>query len=378
MSIALNVTASFYDHKGIPPRCRKPQPTYFTVRTALEVVEVPAGSFSLAATIKGRNSSPDQYFTSDALEGFYAPVADLSDVQRLDLEAGGIFGDTQGTLDLSPDATEELASALFGLNLSYVRETKIADKHLAHQFQDEWRDKIFTLPWGCLKDSEGREEPTEDRALAYLTERAGQLVASGSAIFRRVPEPRLLVQVTDNDSKYLAAWNRPDYLRPPRETQEIWPTLSICTGGNLTNSEPTQVFDYQLRPLTDIQAIVGQFTEEMQALESAGEHETLIRKLPGIVADLGVTIYKPEAFTPAPAFPSRLVRISRLRAGAIVDCLHASYGGVAHYMSRHDQKPPIPADVQADLLAELQELTALVEGESEPLFLPAERAVYLR
>lgn len=372
MALTLNVTASYYNHKGIPPRCRKEQPTYFTVRASFDLAQAPADSFTLAATIHH-----NQYFTSDAVEGFYIPVADVADVERLDLSTGGIFTDTEGSLDLSVDATKKLAESLFGLSLSRISDTKVADPTLRQQVKDTWKDRFFTLPVGAANDQQ-TVEPADANAQAYLAERAGQLVVAGATVFRRVPEPRLLVEVEDRDSQYLASWNRPDYMRPPRDTQDLRVELGVYPPGTSRFNDTGRVFDYQLRPLTDIVPIVEQFTEELRSLEDAGDTQRDIDKLMRSVGELGVTVYKPDAFTPAPAFPSRLVRISRLRAGAIVDCLHASYGGVAYYMSRHDQKPPIPASVQADLLAELQELTALVEGEGEPLFLPAERAVYLR
>ena len=375
MALAINITASYYHHRGIPPRCRKEQPTYFTIRNAFTLTQAPADSFTLAATVRS-----SQYFTSDAVEGFYTPVADAADVERLDLSTGGIFTDTKGTLDLSADATAKLAESLFGLNLASSREVKIADLILSKQVKDTWDDRLFTLPEKAAIDQQAGGEPNAATAQAYLAERAGQLVVAGATVFRRVPEPRLLVQVTDGDDKYLAAWNRPDYMRPPHEVQEMNPSLSITAVGEPTSSydAPSRAFDYELRPLTDIGPIVEQLTSEMRSLEGSRNVQRDIDKLVRSAGELGVTVYKHLVFTPAPAFPSRLVRISRLRAGAILDSLCASYGGAAHYMSRYDREEPIPGEVITALLAEQKELADKLEALDEPLFLPAERAIKLR
>ena len=77
MALTINITASYYNHRGIPPRCRKEQPTYFTIRNAFTLTQAPADSFTLAATVRS-----SQYFTSDAVEGFYTPVADVADVDQ--------------------------------------------------------------------------------------------------------------------------------------------------------------------------------------------------------------------------------------------------------------------------------------------------------
>ena len=373
MALTINITASYYHHKGIPPRCRKEQPTYFTIRNAFTLTQAPADSFTLAATVRS-----SQYFTSDAVEGFYTPVADVADVKRLDLSTGGIFKDTKGALDLSVDATGELAESLFGLNLASSHEVKIADSILSKQVKDTWDDRLFTLPEKAAIDQQAGGVPNAATAQAYLAERARQLVVAGATVFRRVPEPRLLVEVEDRDSQHLAAWNRPDYMRPPRETQDLRVELSVCSPGTSSFDKTRRVFDYQLRPLTDIGPIVEQLANEMRSLEGAQNVQMDIDKLVRSAGELGVTVYKPGVFTPAPVFPSRLVRISRLRAGAIIDSLCASYGGVAHYMSRYDREAPIPGEVIAALLAEQKELADKLEALGEPLFLPAERVIELR
>ncbi len=372
MALTINITASYYHHRGIPPRCRKEQPTYFTIRNTFTLTQAPADSFTLAATVHR-----SQYFISNTVEGFYAPVADVADVKRLDLSTGGIFTDTKGTLDLSADTTGDLAESLFGLNLASTREVKIADPNLSKQVKDTWSDRLFTLPEKAAIDQQTGGEPNDATAQAYLAERAGQLVVAGATVFRRVPEPRLMVDVEDRDSQYLAAWNRPDYMRPPRETQDLRAELSVYSPGTSSFNDTRRVFDYQLRPLTDIVPTVEQLTEELRSLEDAGDTQRDIDKLVRSAGELGVTVYTPEVFTPAPAFPSRLVRISRLRAGAILDSLCASYCGVAHYMSSYDREAPIPGEVIAALLAEQKELADKLEALDEPLFLPAERVIEL-
>lgn len=295
------------------------------------------------------------------------------------MSAGGIFSDTKDSLDLSADATRQLADNLFGLIFSSSHEIKIADPALSKQVKDTWNDRLFTLPENAAIDRQAGGEPNAATAQAYLAERAGQLVVAGETIFRRIPEPRLLVQVTDRDDKYLAAWDRPEYLRPPHDAPELSPSLSITTVGEPKGSYgPSRAFDYELRPLTDIGPIVEQLTSEMRSLEGARNAQRGIDKLVRSAGELGVTVYKPEVFTPAPAFPSRLVRISRLRAGAILDCLYVSYGGVAHYMRSYDRQHPIPGEVIAALLAEQKELADTLEALGEPLFLPAERVIKLR
>lgn len=366
MSRIVPITTSYYDPKGLPPRCRVPQPSIFTFTTDLILKEVDPASFTLAATVGTR-----QYFTTAEAAGFFTPVTTTAELDNTDFTIPGF---TDGSPSLDRVETSRVRETLFGMRPIGTQNVKVADPQLAKTYGNEWGDSLYIID-NQYTHTDCNTSPNEQCASEYLHQRAAELIIAGSQVYRQVPEPRVFVQVFDSHAGYIAHSTRWEH-HSTRTGQDIDLHLRLIGEGfsnyNLPDSAPTCT----LVSLSEAAAVVQKFIAEAQDLQGCPDVHKTIGAMSEALTGLELTIYTPEAFTPsATAFPDRAVRLARHRAGVLVSELNSHYGIEGPWRS---SQITAPAEALSSWLSELQELNDFCKTQGRDLFISQEDTTQLK
>lgn len=373
----IDLTASYYDPEGIPPRCRKPQPTYFTVRTPLEIQEVAEADLTLAARVKRYHGGFDEYYTVAGREGFFILAGVAKELLDVDYSLGGSFANQTEQQKLDAFDAQMGGKGFFGLDQSrtYYHDVKIADAQLAKAYTGASGEHLLILATYGAGTFHPQGNPTDEQALEYLRFRASNLLIAGDYVYKRVAEPMVRVELNETTHNAPHIRHRP-WDSGYRDKLEV--KLSLVAPTYLPNpaagkSQKETLFDYQLQPLTAVDALVEQFTAETMGLEGAlAEDEAHVQEdYRKQVEALGVTVHNPEAFSPAVPVPARKVRAARHNLAVGVDELRNHYG--ADWES--GKAGPMKAADLKNLLEVMAQAKATLEESGEALFLSRERLV---
>ena len=366
MSRIVPIITSYYDPKGLPPRCRVPQPSIFSFSTELTLKEVDPATFTLAATVGAH-----QYFTAAEAAGFFVPVVTTATLDTTDFTTPGF---TDQAPSLEQTEASRVREALFGLRPMGTQNVKIADPQLAKTYGNEWGDSLYIIDNQYTRP-DYNTSPNEQCASEYLHQRAAKLIIAGSQVYRQVPEPRVFVQVFDSHAGYIARSTQWENLST-RTGQDIDLYLRLFGEGfsdyNLPDSAPTCA----LVSLSEVAAVVQKLIAEAQDLQDCPDVHTTIGAMGEALTELELTVYTPEAFTPSgTAFPDRAVRLARHRAGVLVSELNSLYGIEGPWRS---SQSAAPAEVLSSWLSELQELNAFCKTQGCDLFISQEDTTKLK
>lgn len=363
---SIDLTASYYDPKGLPPRCRVPQPSIFTVRTTADILEINPATFTLAATIGETN-----LFTTTAAPGFYVPCALTQDFWAADFVEAGLSGQVPRE---QRDKALNLRESLFELQGQHLSNIKIADPALAKVYGEDWGDVLYTLK---SEKVWGEDQDPQQAVIEHLQGRAACLLIAGERVYRRIMEPRVLVQVSDYDSQYLIASTPAERFNRGQE-QNLHLKLSLISQDSWLRhyDTPASVPTDALVPLPGVGAVIEQLTNEIHSMSHCTNPVATIEAFRDEVAGLGVTVYAPDLFTPATLpFPSRKIRLARHRAAVLLGALAAKYGSDNPWSL---SQIPAPAKTVSGWVEELEELGALCQREGVELFITEENTVSLK